>query len=53
MEVRVQSAVEEVEERLKQLQKAGQSPAITPGEGPATNTLQLSVTINRQVTLLY
>ena len=46
MEVRVQGAVEMVEERLKQLQKSTLSPATSPAK---EDTLQLPVAMTRQV----
>lgn len=49
MEVRVQRAVEETEERLKKLQKATESPVTTPSEESAVNSLQLPVAMTRQV----
>ena len=52
MEVRVQGAVEVVQERMKQLEKTTRDrSATTPGEGPAgtTRTLGLPIGMTRQV----
>ena len=53
VEVRVQGAVEVVEERLKQLQKMTESPVTTPAEESSVNSLQLPIAMTRQVCLLY
>ena len=48
VEERVQGAMEEVQDRLKQLEKTTREQATTPGEGPAMNTLKPMV-MSRQV----
>ena len=53
VEVRVQGAVEVVEERLKQLQKMTESPVTTPAEESSVNSLQLPIAMTRQVCLLH
>ena len=54
VEGRVQGAVDEMEDRLKQLQNTTPSPAMTPEDAPATKTLQLPLNIiSRQVTTLH